>query len=64
VGYRGILYSLIQHQRLRCSGIKGDYLLFDPASQAQVLCDKGDYLLFDPASEAQVLWDKEGLFTL
>jgi hypothetical protein len=55
------MYSLIQHQRLRCSGIKGDYLLFDPVSEAQV---QWDNLLFDPASEAQVLWDKGGLLTL
>jgi hypothetical protein len=39
---------------------KENYLLFDLASEAQVLGDKGDYLLLDTASEAQVLWDKGG----
>jgi hypothetical protein len=51
---------LTQHERLRCSVKKGNYLLFDLASEAQVLGDKGDYLLLDTASEAQVLWDKGG----
>jgi hypothetical protein len=43
-------YSLTQHERLRCSVKKGNYLLFDLASEAQVLGDKGDYLLHNTSA--------------